>query len=170
MTPLGWLGFKTSAQTEFIVTFSLLTPWMQVKRIYIVHVYLPLSFIKAFNFCYLRTHQTRVSLSTTCIKDTIYSVKDECLFEQTINPVSITCLHFNYMPAVTRMCSYWCPAPAPHKENQIIMCDLYVQTLTSNLVESLNKNFFDWDWQFYLKNLLFWIIEIRNMGKIFTIK
>ena len=55
------------------------------------------------------------------------------------------------------------------KENKIIMHDLYVQTLTSNLLEGFNRNFFDQDRWFYSKNWISRIIEIRKITKIFTI-
>ena len=55
----------------------------------------------------------------------------------------------------------------PRKENKIIMHDLDVPT--SNSVEGFNRNFFDPDRQFYSKTLIFQVIKIQKIGKIFTI-
>ena len=90
-----------------------------------------------------------------CTEDTIYSIKDGHLFELTINPVSITCLHFNNMLAVTQMCKNLrrhCSTVQRKQEHHGCMHALDVQTLTSNLVEGFKRNFFDWDQRFYSKN------------------
>ena len=49
------------------------------------------------------------------------------------------------MPAVIWTYNNWCRHTGACKENKIIMYDLDVWTLTLNLVEGFNRNFFDQD-------------------------
>ena len=71
--------------------------------------------------------------------------------------VSITCIRKKYNTCeISRVCNNRCSW----------LCLTYFD---SKFGDGFNRNFFDRDWQYYSKNWIFRIIEIRKIGNIFTL-